>query len=392
MRKVQRANRYASLSSDAPYPVETSFLFHCGSFIRIFENIRKKTARSACGPVNGFSTSQRNRSKPIRVGNYLDLSHGISYIDSMDALFDFQTAKAYVAWWKQSEHRAAVALQSQLMIEMLQPLRGKSALVIGCGNHTVCSTLLDAGLSVTCIDNSPYLLDIAEQSLGKRIDFLRYDGDDMPFSDNAFHYATLFCALEFLPDPFKTLEEVFRVTRNRVFIALFNPYATSGFRRQMMRIFPKEKHHAIHVFTCSQLKRAIRAMLGRVPVTSCYASFFPQSNNWMSRTLDHAACMRRLPFGTFSLLTASVVPRFRTRPLVVNYREAEKRSTAPMPVQMGCDPSRRLPANFDGYPPPESLQDISAFAGLSKPSFRTPQPSTMGRKTSHGSDPVSESR
>jgi ubiquinone/menaquinone biosynthesis C-methylase UbiE len=310
----------------------------------------------------------------------------------MDALFDFQTAKAYVQWWKQSEHRAAVALQSRLMLEMLQPLRGKSALVIGCGNEDIARTLLDAGLSVTCIDNSAYLLDIAEQSLGKGMEFLRYDGDDLPFSDNAFHYTTLFCALEFLPDPFKTLEEVFRVTRNRVFIALFNPYATSGFRRQMMRIFPKEKHRAIHAFTCSQLKRAIRTMLGRVPVASCYASFFPESNNWMSRTLDHAACMRHLPFGTFSLLTASVVPRFRTRPLVVNYREAEKRSTAPMPVQMGCDPPRQYPANFDRYPPPESLQDISPLARIMQPSLTRVQPSMMGRKSSHGSDPVSESR
>lgn len=313
------------------------------------------------------SPAGRQTGKCRCAGIYLDLSIGLSYIGHMDALFDFHTAKAFVQWWKRPEHQAAVTLQTALMHEMLQPLRGKTALVVGCGNEAVFRSLLDAGLSVTGIDCSPYIIDMARQTFGNRVDFLLYDGGELPFSDNAFHYTSLLCTLEFLPDPLKTLEEVFRITRNRVAIALLNPYATSAFRRQLLQIFPKEKHRRIHAFTCSQVKKTVFGMLGRVPVQTRYACFFPDSRNWLSRKLDHAACMRHLPFGTFSVLKVTVVPRFRTRPLVVSYSESEKRSAAPIPAQMVRNSPAAIPAPFGQCRHPEIFQDNSAGVSTSLP-------------------------
>ena len=91
----------------------------------------------------------------------------------MGYVFDFKDARSYAQWiWRQRNHWTAT-LQNQLMLKLLKPCAGESILSIGCGTGMCTQPLLDLGLSVTGIDPSPYMLDIAHESVGRRVDLYR---------------------------------------------------------------------------------------------------------------------------------------------------------------------------------------------------------------------------
>ena len=79
----------------------------------------------------------------------------------MGYVFDFNDAITYERWFHQSLHRDIIGCENNLMMELLQPMRGESILDIGCGTGTSFAPFLEHGLIVTGIDPSPYMLDIA---------------------------------------------------------------------------------------------------------------------------------------------------------------------------------------------------------------------------------------
>jgi SAM-dependent methyltransferase len=249
----------------------------------------------------------------------------------MGYIFDFNDAVAYERWFNNPCNRFTLDLQNRLMLDLLRPFRGETLLDIGCGIGASTIPILDAGLQVTGLDPSPYMLDIAIKNVGNRVDLHRGFAENLPFEDNSFNYACLVTTLEFVDDPQKALEEACRVAKDRIFIGVLNRYALKGLQRRVKGIFTSTIYNRARFFSIWEIKGNIRALLGDVPVVWRTVCQFPITAGWVAAKLERierSGLVQRCPFGTYTGMVVSLEPRFRTNPLTVTY--PAKSTTGPV--------------------------------------------------------------
>ncbi|MBW2570350.1 MAG: methyltransferase domain-containing protein [Deltaproteobacteria bacterium] len=231
----------------------------------------------------------------------------------MGYVFDFHDAVAYDKWFQKPHNRSISDLETRLMIDMLDPARGESVIDIGCGTGASLLPFVEKGLQVTGIDPSPYMLDIAARNLGNRADLHRGFAEDLPFDDNSFNYA-------FVENPEKALEEVCRVTKDKIFLGVLNRYAIKGVERRIKGVFIKSVYNRATFFSIWELKQIIRDILGDVPISWRTISCFPLIFGNVSSRIERSRLIQRCPFGAFTGMVVTLVPRFRTRPLSIDLR------------------------------------------------------------------------
>jgi SAM-dependent methyltransferase len=179
------------------------------------------------------------------------------------------------------------------------------------------------GLNVTGIDPSPYMLDICKANLNNRVDFYRCFAEDLPFEDNAFNHAFFFISLEFVNDPAKALEEACRVAKDRIFIGFLNRMAVKAAGRRMKGFFSDAICKQTRFFSVWEIKKMVRQAAGPVPVSWRTVCQLPGSTFSMIRRVEQSHLVQHCPFGVFGGVVATLMPRFRTRPLVLR-RPAKK--------------------------------------------------------------------
>lgn len=246
----------------------------------------------------------------------------------MGHVFDFNEAKSYEQWFNRPQNKAAFDLERQLMRDLLQPMRGEFVLDIGCGAGACLSAFLEMGLQVTGLDPSTYMLDISLEKMGNRVDLYRGFAEDLPFDDNSFNYSCLFTTLEFVDDPKKALQEAFRVTKDRVFIGVFNRYALKGIQRRVKGIFTPTIFNHAQFFSVWELKQMIRSIIGQVPVSWRTVCQLPIPSGKFVYNLEQSKIIQRCPFGAFAGMVVVLVPRFKTRPLTVPYQAKDPSGAA----------------------------------------------------------------
>jgi len=234
----------------------------------------------------------------------------------MGYVFDFNTAKAYEKWCDQPKCRSSLDRETRLMFELLNPMRGRRVLDIGCGHGIGLKALHNAGLEVTGLDPSPYMLDIARMQLGHRTDLHRGVAEDLPFDDNAFHYACIVKTLEFVDLPEKALEEAFRVTRERVYIGLVNRRAL-GAKPDKSKGLPALFCDHAHFLGLRKLKRMIRHLAGNVPVAfqSLWCPAAPPRR--IPDKLMLVPLVQQMPIGIYTGIVVTLKPQWKTRPLTL---------------------------------------------------------------------------
>lgn len=238
----------------------------------------------------------------------------------MGYVFDFNDANDYEHWFYNRRNRIAAELESRLMIEMLNPNPGELVLDIGCGIGSILPPLLDAGLKVTGIDPSPYMLDIILSQFHNKVELYRGKAEDLPFDDNSFNHACFFSSLEFVDDPKKAIEEACRVAKDKVFIGVLNRYAIKSIQRRVEGIFTHTIFNKAHFFSVWQIKRIVRELMGPVPISWRTVCQFPNVSGKFLTNLEKSHLVQRCPFGTFAGIVVTLVPRFRTRPLALRYQ------------------------------------------------------------------------
>ncbi|MBW2561670.1 MAG: class I SAM-dependent methyltransferase, partial [Deltaproteobacteria bacterium] len=111
-----------------------------------------------------------------------------------------------------------------LIHRLLNPVDGERLLDMGCGTGDHLRFFMGKGCSVTGVEPSPEMLDMARKRLGHRADLCPGDCEDLPFSDNEFDLVTLI-----FPDPAHNLKnmihEAVRVCRGRIFLGTINRYS-----------------------------------------------------------------------------------------------------------------------------------------------------------------------
>lgn len=246
---------------------------------------------------------------------------------AMGYVFDFQDAKQYLKWCNDSREGFSARMQNRLMLDMLAPVRGEAILEIGCGTGLSLRPFVDMGLDVTGIDPSPYMLDIAANHLGQRAALHRGVAEDLPFDDNAFHYACLITTLEFVEDPARALAEACRVAKDKIFVGVLNRYAIKGIQRRVQGVFTETIYNRARFFSVWEIRQMMAAIVGDVPIawrTVCHLSETPGR---FLRTVEKSSIVQRCPFGAFAGISACLVPRFRTKPLPLKY--AAKQTVKP---------------------------------------------------------------
>jgi len=233
----------------------------------------------------------------------------------MGRVFTYNDAGKCEKLLKKPRYMAKVEQENWLMLKMLKPLKGEAVLDIGCGTGHGLLSLLDAGLQVTGIEPSSYMIEIASKILNNRADIHQCAAEELPFDDNSFNYSCIINTLEFVNNPQKALEEVFRVTKDRVFIGISNRYSGRTCRLRLQRLFVDSIYRNARFFSIWELKKMVFSLMGDVPVSwqSVYqipkppGKFFKKFNKWN--------IMYKYPFGVFTGMTVVLMPRFKTRPL-----------------------------------------------------------------------------
>jgi SAM-dependent methyltransferase len=200
-------------------------------------------------------------------------------------------------------------------MELLQPVPGYSVLDIGCGTGESLVPFLNAGLDVTGIEPSAYMLNIARKKIGHRADLYQGCAEALPFEDNAFHYASFFTTLEFTEMPQKAIEEACRVAKDKVFIGVLNKYALKAVHRRMQGFFGGSVYNEARFFSIWELKKMVYDAMGNVPVKWRTVCLLPGGSAPIARWLKRAGWIQKNPFGAFIGIVVVPVPQFYMTPL-----------------------------------------------------------------------------
>ncbi len=245
----------------------------------------------------------------------------------MGYVFNYNDAIAYEQWCNEPKNKSATELENRLMLNMLEPVRRNRVLDIGCGTGASLFPFIEKGLSVTGLDPSPDMIDIALKKLGNRADLHCGFAEDLPFDDNSFNHACLVKSLEFVEDPKKAIEEACRVAKDKIFIGVLNRHSIRGTQLRVRRIFTKSFYNHARFFSIWELEEIIREILGNVPISWRTVCQFSSPTGRIAQTIEHSDLIQKCPFGAFTGMTVTLVPRFRTRPLEL-LRQADPEGAA----------------------------------------------------------------
>ena len=248
----------------------------------------------------------------------------------MGYVFSFKDAVSVDRWFKKPHNRFVAELENRLLLDMLKPMRGYSVLDIGCGTGINLVAFLNAGLEVSGIDPSPYMLDIATKSVKNRADLHQGFAEDLPFNENDFNYTCINTTLEFVDNPKKVIEEACRVAKDRIFIGVMNRYALKCIHLRLKGMFTESVYKHARFFSIWELKRMIRIILGDIPVSWRTVYHLPAVPVKIARSVEQSNLIQKIPFGAFAGMVVTLVPRFKSRPLALKIRPRQTSALQPV--------------------------------------------------------------
>ncbi len=127
-------------------------------------------------------------------------------------VFDKEAA-AYDSWYETKLGKFVDEVETGCAFSLLSLEKGKSVLDIGCGTGNFSLKLAKRGYRVVGVDVSEEMLAIAEKRAaadGVDIEFILMDAHRLDFADESFDCVFSMAVFEFLEDPEKVLEEMFR--------------------------------------------------------------------------------------------------------------------------------------------------------------------------------------
>jgi SAM-dependent methyltransferase len=245
----------------------------------------------------------------------------------MGYVFDYKDALACEKNWRDGKHQAQLQAEQQLILDMLNPSRGRTVLDIGCGIGTSLEPLVKQGLLGTGLDPSAHMLDRAKKKFGDRVELHEGFAEDLPFDDNSFDYACLIKTIEFVDDPEQAISEACRVARNKLFIGIVNRYSIKSSRLRIQGVFTQTVYNRAIFFSAGKLKKIIRNIMGDVPISSRTVNRLPGKQWQIIRWMVESDVAYQLPFGTLTGIMVTLVPRFRSVPLELHHENEQPEGT-----------------------------------------------------------------
>ncbi|MBW2040050.1 MAG: methyltransferase domain-containing protein [Deltaproteobacteria bacterium] len=211
----------------------------------------------------------------------------------MNELFDREVAEGYDRWYGTKEGARYDLSEKELILRLLRPQGEKMLLDVGCGTGNLLLFLQRQGMRVVGVDPSPYMLEKARKKLDKGPPLLHARAEELPFKDKSFDMLILVTTLEFVEDPFLTLKEAFRVTRERVFLGVLNALSPLSIFRRIRGKFRQSIYNHARFYSLWELKALIRASLTSPPYRLRWAGLSPFPLNPFSAFLGVVIDLKR---------------------------------------------------------------------------------------------------
>jgi SAM-dependent methyltransferase len=242
-------------------------------------------------------------------------------MERMSYVFQFEDALHYNDWFASEPGRTAFALEKDLLQRLWDPGASQSVLEVGCGTGLFLEWFAQGGHQVTGLDPSPYMLNLAQGLVPKRVALDRGHAEDLPYEDNAFDTVALITALEFVNDPQLALQEALRVARRQVLLGVLNKYSVTTWHHCLTRIWQPSVYRHARFFSVCQLRHMVtEALAGTVPMHWRTCLFFPLT--WLRYLcwLETSRFLQWLPCGHFIAMRIDLRYPLRTVQQPVFYK------------------------------------------------------------------------
>ncbi len=130
-------------------------------------------------------------------------------------MFKGEIAQNYDGWYRTSTGYFIDYVETRLAFELFQPLPDNTILDAGCGTGNFSMKLAGLGCQVTGIDISHDMLQIAERKNLQlpKISYRQMDLYDLDFPDSCFDGVFSMAAFEFVHEPQRAFDELYRVLK-----------------------------------------------------------------------------------------------------------------------------------------------------------------------------------
>ncbi|MGB9913342.1 MAG: class I SAM-dependent methyltransferase [Candidatus Kapaibacteriota bacterium] len=187
-------------------------------------------------------------------------------------IFDSE-ARHYDNWYLTPIGKFVDEVETQAILELLEPLPNMSILDAGCGTGNFSIKLAKLGCKVTGIDISNEMLKIAigkAQKLNLNIYFIQGNAENLAFPNNFFDAVVSVATLEFIKQKDKAIEEFFRVVKHngKIVIGFINRtslwgelYLSDDFQKTTVfkyaHLFTKDEISKIHPLELVTIKETL---------------------------------------------------------------------------------------------------------------------------------------
>lgn len=191
------------------------------------------------------------------------------------AAFDAQAA----TYDEGMEGDHARRLYQHVIAEVARAAAGMPAprvLDLGCGTGALAERLLDAipGCSLTGVDLSPRMVEVARVRLAGRADVLLGDAERLPFHDAAFDVVVCNDSFHHYPDPERAAFQAWRVLAAGGALVLGDVWQPAPARALMNAWMPRSREGDVRIYSEAELRDVLgtwfsRVSWRRVGVTAC---------------------------------------------------------------------------------------------------------------------------
>jgi len=227
----------------------------------------------------------------------------------MENIWD-EVSVRYEDWYETPWGRAVDGAERRAFLRLLEPRVGERVLEVGCGTgHWTKWFREGLGMRVVGLDLSEGMLAVAKGRLPE-VPLVRGDATSLPFKDGSFDVVVAVTVLEFVPEPKKVLDEMWRCVRpgGRMAVGALHEGSSLARRRRKRASEVRTVFSHAHFFGYDELKELLRHY-GPVRIGECVR--FPPTG-WGVRTSWMFEIFGRLVGSKSGAFLIGVVPKFPT--------------------------------------------------------------------------------